>query len=226
MPIKLSVDYYEIKIHNSINEYAIYCWELYYCLGGLFMKEKILIGAICALILVVVGIGSYVALVPTIDPVRSPDPVVTDFPENELPAKLGIQRPNTRVPRIFAVRNYEERLDQEEINQIDFLKYYVLDGSSQDHILVVPFDIGGRITVTELMWDDYEEEYVPSNAEDAVLIDEEITPGYALLLQYDRPSSAPEYQIKVTQGATTATYNIEPNGNKDREEYEYVKSDE
>ena len=38
-------------------------------------------------------------------------------------------------------------------------------------MLILPFDVGGRITVTRLMWDDYSEKYVPSNAEDAVLID-------------------------------------------------------
>ena len=190
------------------------------------MKEKILIGVICGLILVVVAIGSYVALVPTVDPIPTSSPEIIEFPANELPKKLGIQRPNTRVPKIFAIRNYEDGLDQEEINEIDFLKYYVLDPSSEDHILVLPFDVGGRITVSELMWDDYEEDYVQSNAEDSVLIDEEITPGYALLLQYDRPSNAPEYQIKVTQGATTATYKIQPKGKNKIEEYEYIKSDE
>ena len=32
------------------------------------MNEKVLIGIICGLILIVVGIGSYVMLVPTIEP--------------------------------------------------------------------------------------------------------------------------------------------------------------
>ena len=65
---------------------------------------------------------------------------------------------------------------------------------------------------------------MPSTAEDAVLIDEEITQGYALLLQYDRPSSNPEYQIKITQGSDIATYTINPVDGK-LEEYEYVKRD-
>jgi hypothetical protein len=115
-------------------------------------------------------------------------------------------------------------LEPEEINSIYYLRYYVLDSTAKGHMLILPFDVGGRITVTRLMWDDYSEKYVPSNAEDAVLIDEIITQGYSLLLQYDRPSSNPEYQIKITQGSSTATYNIGP-VEGDLEEYEYIKRD-
>ena len=188
------------------------------------MNEKVLIGIICALILVVVGIGSYVMLVPTINP-DPLDPVIENvFEENQLPKFLKIERPNTKVPRLFAIRNYNDSLDQEEINSIYYLRYYVLDANAKDHMLILPFDIGGRITVTRLEWDPYEEDYLPSNAEDAILIDEEIVQGYALLLQYDRPSSNPEYQIKITQGSDVATYNIKP-AIGELEEYEFIKRD-
>ena len=44
------------------------------------------------------------------------------------------------------------------------------------------------------------------------------------MIQYDRPSSNPEYQIKITQGSETATYIIGPSNGK-LEEYEFVKRD-
>lgn len=197
--------------------------EIYY-LGGFFMNEKVLIGTICGLILVVIVIGAYVLMVPTIDPV----PVTSDpedvFVENALLKELAIERPNKEIPRLFAIRNYDDMLDPQEMNKIPYLRYYVLDNLAQDHMLILPFDVGGRITVTRLMWDDWSEKYVPSTAEDAVLVDEEIYQGYSLLLQYDRPSSNPEYQIKITQGSETATYYINP-VDGELEEYEYVKRD-
>lgn len=189
------------------------------------MNEKVLIGIICVLVLVLVGIGSYVMLVPTVNPDDNINIVENVLPENELPKYLGIDRPNKEIPRLFAIRNYEDRLEPDEINQISCLRYYVLDNNAKDHMLILPFDVGGRITVTRLEWHDYSEKYVPSNAEDAVLIDDEIVQGYSLLLQYDRPSNNPEYQIKITQGNSTATYNISPVEGK-LEEVEYIKRDE
>ena len=187
------------------------------------MKEKILVIVICALALVVVGIGSYVYLVPTVDP-EKPVPIVNnDSQEYELRKVLKINDPNTKVPRIFAVRNYEKELAPDEINAIEVpIRYYVLGSKAKGNILVLPFEVGGRITVTELMWDEYEEDFVPSNKEDAVLIDEQITPNYGLMLSYDRPSTNPEYQIKITQGSYVATYNIGPSTG---EEIEFVKID-
>jgi hypothetical protein len=195
-----------------------------YCLGGFFMNEKVLIGIICGLVLVVFGIGSYVMMTPTINPDPIDPAVESVFEENQLPKYLGVERPDTKVPRLFAIRNYDDMLDQEEINSIACLRYYVLDNRAKDHMLIIPFDIGGRITVTRLEWDPYEEDYLPSNREDAVLIDEQIVQGYSLLLQYDRPSNNPEYQIKITQGSSTATYKIGPATNE-LEEYEFVKRD-
>lgn len=189
------------------------------------MKEKILIGIICGLILVVVAIGSYVYLVPTVEPEKPADIIETNFPENDLPKLLDIDRPNKKVPRIFAIRNYDKTLNPEEINLIESLRYYVLDNKAKGHLLVLPFDVGGRITVTKLQYDDYEEAYVPSTNENAVLIDDLIKPGYGLLLQYDRPSTNPEYQIKVTQGATTATYVIAPGNANDIPQIEFVSED-
>lgn len=186
-------------------------------------KEKVLIGVICALILIVVGIGSYVYLVPTVDPDKPEIVVNNDFPENELPKKLGIDKPNTKVARVFAIRNYEKGLDADEINSINVpIRYYVLNSKATGSMLILPFEVGGRITVTELMWDDYEEDFVPSNKEDAVLIDEQITENYGLMLQYNRPSNNPEYQIKITQGSTVATYNIGPSSG---DEIDFIKMD-
>lgn len=188
------------------------------------MKEKILIAVICGLVLMVVGIFSYVMLVPTIEPENTNQPVQNVFQPNELPGRLGINRPNKEIPRIFAIRNYESTLEPEEINNIGYVRYHILDNNAKGHMLILPFDVGGRITVTELMWDDYSEKYVPSTAEDAVVIDDQILQGYSLLLQYDRPSSNPEYEIKITQGSETATYIIEPIDGK-LEEYEFIKRD-
>lgn len=187
------------------------------------MKEKILIAVICALALIVVAIGSYVYLVPTVDPDKPIQVVENNFPENELPKTLKISKPNTKVARVFAIRNYEKGLDAEEINSINVpIRYYVLGSKPTSSMLILPFEVGGRITVTELMWDDYEEDFVPSNKEDAVLIDEQITQNYGLMLNYDRPSTNPEYQIKITQGSTVATYKIGPSTD---EEIEFVKMD-
>ncbi len=187
------------------------------------MKEKILIAVICVLALVVVAIGSYVYLVPTVDPDKPVKIINNNFPENELPKVLKINKPNTKVARVFAIRNYEDELDSDEINEIKVpIRYYVLGNKAKGNLLVLPFEVGGRITVTELMWDDFEEDYVPSNKDDAVLIDEQITPNYGLMLNYDRPSTNPEYEIKITQGSTVATYKIGPSTD---EEIEFVKMD-
>ena len=146
-----------------------------YYLGGFYMKEKILIALICGLILGVVGIGAYVMLVPTIEPVNPniPNNVITYEP-NQLPGIIGISRPNKEIPRLFAIRNYEENLEAEEINAIGVLRYHILSNTAKGHMLILPFDVGGRITVTKLMWDDYSEKFVPSTAEDAVIIDDSI----------------------------------------------------
>lgn len=187
------------------------------------MKEKILIAVICVLALVVVAIGSYVYLVPTVDPDKPVVIINNNFPENELPKVLKISKPNTKVARVFAIRNYEDGLDSDEINEIKVpIRYYVLGNKAKGNLLVLPFEVGGRITVTELMWDDFEEDYVPSNKDDAVLIDEQITPNYGLMLSYDRPSTNPEYEIKITQGSTVATYKIGPSTG---DEIEFVKMD-
>lgn len=187
------------------------------------MKEKILIAVICVLALVVVAIGSYVYLVPTVDPDKPVEIINNDFPENELPKVLKISKPNTKVARVFAIRNYEDELDSDEINEIKVpIRHYVLSNKAKGNLLVLPFEVGGRITVTALMWDDFEETYVPSNKDDAVLIDEPITPNYGLMLSYDRPSTNPEYEIKITQGSTVATYKIGPSTG---DEIEFVKMD-
>ena len=187
------------------------------------MKEKALIIAICVLALAAVTIGSYVYLVPTVDPEKPEVVINNDFPENELPKTIGIKKPDKKVPRVFAIRNYEKELNSDEINAINVpIRYYVLDNKATGKMLVLPFEVGGRITVTELMWDDVEENFVPSNKDNAVLIDEQITPNYGLMLSYDRPSTNPEYEIKITQGSTVATYKIGPSTG---DEIEFVKMD-
>lgn len=192
------------------------------------MKDKILMIAIGILSVIVVVIGSYVALMPTVNPDnRGGNVVLEKLPENEMLPRLGIARQSKdkSIRRIMVVRNYEDKLDPDEINLIDRLRYYVLDRNAKGHILVLPYDIGGRITVTELEYSEYTETYVPSTKEDSVLIDEEITPGYALLLQYDRPSTNPEYQVKITQGEVTATYNINPADSSQMDEDEHIARD-
>ena len=42
------------------------------------------------------------------------------------------------------------------------------------------------------------------------------------MLSYDRPSTNPEYEIKITQGSTVATYKIGPSTG---DEIEFVKMD-
>lgn len=185
------------------------------------MKEKILIGIICVLALAVIAIGAYVCLVPTMGPANVQDTNELVFPENELTKTLGVEKPNTKIARIFAVRNYENGIDIDEINSINNpIRCYVLDSRAKGNIFILPFEVGGRITVTKLVWDDYEEDFIPSTQADAILIDEQITQNYGLMLKYDRPSTNPEYQVKITQGNAVAVYDIGPSN---KEKIEFVK---
>lgn len=211
---EISIDFFK-KADNNRSEMLL--------LGGFFMKEKILILLIAVLGLIALAVGAYVLLVPTVDPNAQ---VV--YKENKLFEKLEIEREvkSEDIARVFFIRNYEDKLEPNEINNIDNLRYYILDNNAKGHMLILPYNIGGKITVTKLKLNEINEKYVPSNAEDAILINEEITKDYALLLKYDRATSVPQYQIKITQGDKIATYNIEPIGGAGRvSEYEHIQRD-
>jgi len=178
------------------------------------MKNTAIIVIISILTAILMCVGIYIALTPVVQPVLPPPP--DPFPANELAniKALDIVRPNTLVPKRLVIRNYTDGLAPEHINALPSVSYRILTQDSKNYMLFVPYQIGGTLTVRPLIWDSYLEKYVPDLDDEKMIINEEITENYALLLQYDRPEVA-KYELKITQGEDTVTYRIHaPTGAK------------
>jgi len=173
-------------------------------------KNNIIIGIIAVLTVLLMCIGIYIAKTPPI--VEETPPPPDPHPVNELAniEALEIIRPERKIPKRVAIRNYTDGLNVEHINALSANKkqiyYNVLTRDSKNYMLIVPYQIGGTLTLTELMYVDKLEAWV-ANPE-RVIISHEIGEDYALLLQYDRPVNA-KYELKITQSDETMTYQIE-----------------
>lgn len=179
------------------------------------MNKTIITVAIIVLGVVALCLGGIIIATP--DPVEpAPVDIHTD---NSLVEKLGIERPNKKTERLFAIKTYQGDVNTKdivEIAQIGGMEYIELDPRANDYLLVVPFEVGGKLSVSQVVYDDYLEEYVvPKNTGDDSIYQfkanngENVYDYYSLLIRYSRPDT-PEFQIKLIQdnGEQTATYNI------------------
>ena len=167
------------------------------------MKKTIIIVIIGVLSVAAICIGVILALMPK--PIEQVE--VDPYTPNNLANILEIEKPNKKIERLMAIRTYEKNVDMNDINTIaknTKIRYYILDENATGHLLIVPFEINGKLTISEVYYDsDYEEDYLTGQ----VIFSDDVTENYALLLKYDRPD-VPEYEIKLTQGKQTATYRI------------------
>lgn len=179
------------------------------------MKKTIIIVCIAVFAIFAICLGVLIAVFPdTVDQV-----VVDLHTPNSLIDTLDIERPDTKVDRLIAIKTYQDELSFKENAVIDLLKmaqnsgveYYELNENTNDYLLVVPFEINGTMTVSTVKYDTYNEEYV----EDSVIYKcnsgDKLPDNYALILRYSRPSE-PEYQIQLVEEKDgilqTATYMI------------------
>lgn len=190
------------------------------------MKKTIIVVIIAILAVLAICLLAVIAVTP--DPVVAPPP--DPHTDNKLAALLEIER-NTDVKReiLMAIRTYTNGVDEKDINLIaetagTDLRYYVLNKDAKGHLLIVPFEINGTITISKIKYDsdDTEDYYVDKQD---VIFKDTVTPNYALLLKYDRPGTY-EYEIKLTQGEQTSTYWILNNASGDRiEATQFIKED-
>jgi len=170
------------------------------------MKKTIIIVAIAVLGIVALCVGVLIAMTP--DP---PPPLPVDrHTANALPEMLGMERPDTRIERLLAIKTYQGDPDFNDmltLSQIGGLEYYELDANSDDYLLITPFEINGKLEIYNVVFDAYNEEYVPSKVVFTANKGKSLPENYSLLLRYSRPD-VPVYQIKLTQDEQTATYQI------------------
>jgi len=170
------------------------------------MKKTIIVVCIAVLAILALCLLAVIAITP--DPVPGPPP--DPYTSNELASVLEIERdPKAKREILMQMKTYDIGVDESEINLIaktpdTDLRYYVLDKDAKGHLLFVPFEINGIITISKVEYDsvDTEDYYVGEE-----IFRDTVTPNYALLLKYDKPDSY-EYEIKLTQGEQTATYRI------------------
>lgn len=191
------------------------------------MNKTYIVVIIAVLAVLAICLCALIAVTP--DPVKPPPP--DPHTPNELAAVLEIER-NTSVQReiLMALRTYTNGVDENDINLIaqtpnTNLRYFVLDKNAKGHLLLVPFEINGTITISRVKYDseDTEDYYVDKSE---VIFKDKVTPNYALLLKYDRPDTY-EYEIKLTQGEQTSTYWIlnKASGGGRIEATQFIKED-
>jgi len=179
------------------------------------MKKTVIIVLIAILAMCAIGLGIYIAVLP--EPVE-PAPVDMHTP-NGIIETLGIERSNTNLERLFAIKTYQNVSPTNELigdiikmGQVTSFEYLELDPKSNDYLLVTPFEINGKMEIASLKYDPYYEVYV----QDTIIFNgnkgENLPENYCLLIRYSRPTT-PEFQIKLIQHkedgeAQTATYQI------------------
>lgn len=185
------------------------------------MKEKIIIVAISVLAVAALSLGVLIALSPEeVEPI----PVDVHTP-NSLIEALDIERPDRKTERLLAIKTYQNK---SEFSKDDFkdiiniaqsggMEYLELD-KSDDYLLIIPYEINGKMEISGVKYDEYNEEYVSDSSTYYYLCNKgkELPDNYCLLVRYSRPAT-PAYEIKLSQnnGNQTATYqivNTEKNG--------------
>ena len=134
------------------------------------------------------------------------------YDNNELIETLGIVRQDKEVKRLFAIRTYEGEADfgdMLKIAQLGGLEYKELDPESDNYMLITPMQTNTTLTISNLVYDEYKEKYLPQQVVIRANGGNSLPNNYALLLRYTRPNKGKQqYEIKVTQGDKTATYQI------------------
>ncbi len=173
--------------------------------------KKIIIGGIIVFSTIAICLGILIALTP--DPI---EPAPIDIHEaNSIVSKVEIIRPNTSTERLIAIRTYNGKEDAFDdlvkVAQFGNVEYKELDDKSDDYLLIIPFEINGKMVLSPLKYDTYDEVYVEDESKTSFECNsgKELPDGYCLLLRYTRPTT-PEYQLKLSQedGEQTATYQI------------------
>ena len=175
------------------------------------MKKTIIIVGIIVFSTIAICLGILIALTP--DPI-GPAPVDIHEP-NSIVSEVGIERPDTSTERLIAIRTYNGKADAFDdlvkIAQFGRVEYLVLDDKSDDYLLIMPFEIKGKMILSSLKYDTFNEVYVKDETKSSFECNsgKELPDGYCLLLRYTRPTT-PEYQLKLFQEdeKQTATYQI------------------
>lgn len=195
--------------------------------GGIIMKKTIIIMLIALLSVIAICLIAVIAVLPE----DNQQQVIT-YSNNELIETLGIERPNTKVERLFAIRTYEgeaDFIDMLKMAQLDGLEYKELDPESNNYMLVTPLKTNTTLTIANLVYNEYEEKHLPQQVVFRANNGNPLPNNYALLLRYTRPNKGnQQYQIKLTQGEKTATYqiiNVEEDGTPVKKN-QLVKDDE
>lgn len=190
------------------------------------MKRTVIIVIIGFLAVCAICLGVLIAIMP--EPVE-PAPVDIHTP-NSVIQTLEIERPNKKVERLMALRTYQGEIDVNDLIKIaeqGGLEYLELDDKSSEYILLMPFEINGKLEISTLRYDEYEEVFVPQETIFKANGGRELPDNYSLLIRYSRPS-IPQYQIKLSQneGEQTATYQIvNMEGDTPVKKTQFVKDD-
>jgi len=174
------------------------------------MKKTVLIVLIVVLSIAAMCLGVAILMMP-----EPAEPAYVDpHTPNSLIEKLGIERPNRKTERLLVLRTYEDEVAFEdilEIAKVGGLEYHELDDRADDYILVIPFEINGKLYISDVEYDTFEEKFVEKDVIYKCNGGEVLPDNYCLLLRYSRPEN-PEYQLQLVQttetGHQVATYQI------------------
>ena len=174
------------------------------------------------IIIIIIGVLVFIALVLGVIILITPDPVepveVISYDNNNLIETFDITRPNKRVERLIAIKTYEGEpnfQDMLKLTQDANLEYVELDEKAKDYMLIIPFNINGRMRIFNVEYNDYDEEYqLQKTPAYRCYNDERLPQNYGLLVRYSRPST-PKFAVKLylredeeTNTYQTATYMI------------------
>lgn len=167
--------------------------------------------AICAVAAICLGVLIAVTPEKVVEVTKNP------YTANGMFEILEIERESGDRSRLMAIKTYKEKLDKIDINTISTnpttnLKYHILDENDKGHLLVLPYNINGTITVSKIIFDrDDTGEYKIGET----LFTDTVKENYGLLLKYDRPGDEKyEYKIELTEGEKNAVYWISNTDNE------------
>ena len=171
------------------------------------MKKTVIIVLIAILSVAAICVGILIAITEPVVETSPADP----YTPNSLITTLGIERPSKKIERLVAIRTYQGEIESEDLIKIakaGGMEFLDLDKESDDYLLVIPFEINGKMQISNVTYDSFNEEYTSSG--EAVFScnnGKELPDNYSLLIRYSRPDE-PKYEIKLTQGEQQATYQI------------------
>ena len=178
------------------------------------MNKKIIISIIGVLVFISLALGVVIMVMP--EPEKPVE--VISYDNNNLIETFDITRPNKRVERLIAIKTYEGEpnfQDMLKLTQDANLEYLELDEKAKDYMLIIPFNVNGRMRIFNVEYNDYDEEYqLQKNPVYKCYNGERLPQNYGLLVRYSRPST-PKFAVKLylredeeTNTYQTATYMI------------------